>query len=95
MSFVAENEGVVGGLVRGGQLQGFVASAFGYCKNTANVIQIADEITSDGGPKFTASAARDFLRQWGVHHRLSSFHLLHSPIATAALRWVLRLLRAL
>ena len=33
---------------------------------------IADEITSDGGPEFTACATRDFLRQWGVHHRLSS-----------------------
>ena len=39
---------------------------------------IADELSSDGGPEFTAMATQKFLRQWGVHHRLSSMGFPHS-----------------
>ena len=38
---------------------------------------IADELSSDGGPEFTATASHKFLKNWGVHHRLSSVALLH------------------
>ncbi|VDI39086.1 Hypothetical predicted protein [Mytilus galloprovincialis] len=31
---------------------------------------IPDELSSDGGPEFTASTTRQFLKVWGVHHRL-------------------------
>jgi hypothetical protein len=33
---------------------------------------IPEELTSDGGPKFTSTTTRPFLVKWVVHHRLTS-----------------------
>ena len=39
---------------------------------------LADELSSDGGPEFTAEETQQLLSNWGVHHRLSSVALAHS-----------------
>jgi hypothetical protein len=35
---------------------------------------VPDELSSDGGPEFTATITKDFFNRWGIHHRISSAH---------------------
>ena len=47
-------------------------------RNTFVDYGISEELSSDGGPEFTADATQKFLQNWGVRHRRSSVAYPHS-----------------
>ena len=54
---------------------------------------IPEELTSDGGPQFTAEITREFLKSWHVHHRLTSVANPHANTrAEVAVKTVKRML---
>ena len=56
---------------------------------------VPEELTSDGGPQFTADSTEDFLKSWGVHHRLTSVANPHANSrAEIAVKTVKRMLQA-
>ena len=50
-------------------------------KKTFCTYGIAYELSSDGGPQYTANVMQKLLQNWGVHHRLSSVTFAHSTDA--------------
>lgn len=56
---------------------------------------VPEELSSDGGPEFTASITQDFLAKWGVKHRKSSaYHPQSNGRAEVAVKAAKRLLRS-
>ena len=54
---------------------------------------IPEELTSDGGPQFTAGKTQDFLHAWGVRHRITSVANPHANCrAELAVKTVKRML---
>ena len=56
---------------------------------------VPEELSSDGGPEFTADSTQRFLRTWNVYHRVSSaYHPKSNGRAEVAVKTVKRLMRA-
>ena len=56
---------------------------------------VPEELSSDGGPEFTADSTRVFLKKWGVRHRISSaYHAKSNGRAEVAVKTVKRLMRS-
>jgi len=62
-------------------------------KHFCEIYGIPEELASDGGPQFTATETKNFLRDWGIRHRISSTAFPHSNCrAELAVKTVKRLL---
>ena len=56
---------------------------------------VPEQLSSDGGPEFTADTTQEFLRKWGVSHRISSaYHPQSNGRAEVAVKTVKRLMRS-
>jgi len=54
---------------------------------------VPEELSSDGGPEFTAGITQDFLERWGIRHRISSaYHAQSNGRAELAVKATKRLL---
>ena len=62
-------------------------------KDTINIFGVPEELSSDGGPEFTAAFTKKALKEWGTHHRISSVaHARSNGRAEVAVKSMKRLL---
>ena len=68
----------------------------GLCKALRRIFVtfgVPVEISSDGGPEFSAKVTKDFLKRWGIYHRMSSaYHPMSNGRAELAVKATKRLL---
>ena len=60
------------------QTEGKAAGLIKCLRSTFVTYGIPEELSSDGGPEYTAKETQDFLKALGVQHRLSSVAFPHS-----------------
>ena len=64
-------------------------------RNFMSIFGVPSEISSDGGPEFTANATSDFFKRWGIHHRKSAaYNPQSNGRAEVAVKAAKRLLRS-
>ena len=67
----------------------------GCLRSLFSTFGVPDELSSDGGPEFTAGVTKDFLKTWSVRHRISSaYHPQSNGRAEVAVKAAKRLLRS-
>ena len=70
--------------------------ARGFCRALRSYFStfgVPDELSTDGGPEFSAVETQDLLKRWGVRHRLSSaYHPQSNGRAEVAVKSMKRLL---
>ena len=60
-----------------------------------SIFGVPEELSSDGGPEFSANDTQTFLARWGIHHRKSSaYHPQSNGRAEVAVKSAKRLLRS-
>ena len=71
------------------------ASDIKFLRDLFSRFGVPEEVSSDGGPEFTFSATREFLKTWDVTHRIASTYYPRSNgRAELAVRQAKRLLRS-
>ena len=61
--------------------EGSAAGSKGLCKALSHIFAtfgVQDDLSSDGGPEFTADETEDMLLRWGVNHSPSSTYFSQS-----------------
>lgn len=61
--------------VRPGTSESGASGLIASLRTLFSTFGVPSELTSDGGPEFSAKSTNDFLERWGVKHRISSSYL--------------------
>lgn len=78
-----------------GSSQAGAAGLVGCLRSLFGTFGVPVELSSDGGPEFVSGTTRDFLKRWGVNHRVSSaYNPQSNGRAEVAVKATKRLLRS-
>ena len=62
------------GLIKLFKMDGKAMTLIKTLRNLFAQMGVPEEMASDGGPSFTCYETKQFFKQWGIRHRLSSAH---------------------